>query len=95
MTSNPEEKTALATITSLELRLQRIRILLKGNEEAEESLQDILSLGREQTVLARLAKVENGLSKLSNESPALGGLLKLCRSSLEYIIIASQLITPN
>ncbi|MCJ1429528.1 hypothetical protein MMC29_007443 [Sticta canariensis] len=75
--SNPEEKTALATIALLEHRLQRIRILLGGNAEAELSLRDIPSLGKEQTVLARLAKVEYGLSELSNKSPALGGLLKL------------------
>lgn len=80
--SNPEEKTALATIALLEHRLQRIRILLSGSAEAEVSLRDIPSLGKEQTVLARLAKVEYGLTELSNKSPALGGLLKLCKSSL-------------
>lgn len=82
--SNPEEKTALATIDLLERRLQRIRILLNGNGEAEESIQDSPSLGKEQTVLARLAKVENGLSKLSIQSPALGGILKICMSSLDF-----------
>ncbi|MCJ1466840.1 hypothetical protein MMC07_005461 [Pseudocyphellaria aurata] len=77
MMSSQEEKTALTTIALLEHRLQRIRILLGGNEEAEEFLQDISPWSKEQTVLARLAKVENGLSKLSNKSPALGGLLNL------------------
>lgn len=77
MMSNPEEKTALATIDLLERRLERIRTLLTGNEDADESLQNIAPLGKERTVLARLAKVEDGLSKLSNKSPVLGGLLKL------------------
>lgn len=94
MMSNPEEKTALATITLLEHRLQRIRILLGGNNEADGSLQDIPSLTKEQTVLARLAKVEHGLSKLATKSPALGGLLKLCKTSLDFTI-ALQLIALN
>lgn len=89
--SNPEEKTALATIALLEHRLQRIRILLSGTAEAEVSLGDIPSLGKEQSVLARLAKVEYGLNELSNKSPALGGLLKLCKSSLGGDSLAAHL----
>lgn len=79
--SSHEEKTALTTIALLEYRLQQIRILLSGNDEAEEFLQDIPSQSKEQTVLARLAKVEKGLSEISNKSPALGGLLNLCGSA--------------
>lgn len=88
--SNLEEKTALATIDLLERRLERIRTLLTGNEEADESLQNIAPLGKEQTVLARLAKVENGLSKLSNKSPVLGGLLKLCKLSPDFNYLAAH-----
>lgn len=88
--SNPEEKTALATIDLLERRLERIRTLLTGNEDADESLQNIAPLGKERTVLARLAKVEDGLSKLSNKSPVLGGLLKLCKSSPDFNCLAAH-----
>lgn len=91
MMSNPEEKTALATIALLEHRLQRIRILLSGNDEAEVSLQDIPSQDKGQTVPARLAKVEYGLGELSNKSPALGGLLKLCKSSLGCNSLAAHI----
>lgn len=77
---NLEEKTALATIDLLARRLQRLSFLLTGKDEAEELPHDAAGQEKDQTVFARLAIVESGLRRLSNNSPALGGLLKLCKS---------------
>ena len=81
--SDSEQKTALATIDLLERRLQRINFLLSENAETE-SLKDIAAQGKNQTVLARLAEIENGLGKLASKSPALGDLLKLRMDSWEW-----------
>lgn len=73
-----ENKTALATIALLERRLRRILFLLSGKDEAEDAVQHITTQDRDQTVHARLVKVEADLSKLVSKSPAIRDLLNLC-----------------
>lgn len=88
--SDPEQKMALATINSLERRLRRVNLLLSGHAEVD-SLHERAGQGKEETVLARLAQVENGLGKIASKSPVLADLLKLCRDFPE-VVVASHLI---
>lgn len=80
------DKTALATIALLERRLERILFLLSGKDEAEDALQHVTTQSRDQTVYARLAKVEAGLSKLSSKSPVIRDLLDLCAFVVNYLL---------
>ena len=76
MSENPTQ-TALATLDSLQARLQRVQWFLSGSDEAEDVLRGVAAQGQDHTVQARLAQLENGLRKLSSKSPVVRDLLKL------------------
>ena len=69
--------TALATLDSLEARLQKVQWYLSGSNEMEDTLQGVVAQGQDYTVQARLARLENNLGKLSSRSPVVRDLLKL------------------
>lgn len=85
--------TALATLDSLEARLQKVQWYLSGSDEAEDTLQGVIAQGQDDTVQARLARLENKLGKLSSRSPALRDLLKL--RPYPALIRISQLTRTN
>lgn len=86
-------KTALATLDSLEARLQKVHWYLSGSEEVEDTLKQVAAQGRDDTVQARLARLENNLGKLSSRSPVVRDLLKL--RSCPSFNKTSQLIRNN
>ncbi len=75
--SEPATKTALATLDSLEARLQKIQWYLSGSDEAEDTLQKVTAQGQDYTVQARLARLEHDLGRLSSNSPVVADLLRL------------------
>ena len=70
-------KIALATLDSLEARLQKVQWYLGGSDEVEQVLRGVTAQGQDCTVQARLARLENDLRKLSSRSPVVRDLLKL------------------
>lgn len=85
MSENPTQ-TALATLDSLQARLQRVEWYLSGSDEAEDILRGVTAQGPDHSVQARLARLENGLRKLSLKSPVVRDLLKLRR----YLFFGSK-----
>lgn len=79
--SETATKTALATLESLEVRLQKVQWYLSGSNEVEDSLQGVTAQGQDYTVQARLARLENNLGKLRSRSPVVRDLLMLRSSS--------------
>ncbi len=77
--SDSEESTALKTIELLEHRLRRISFLLSGYDhyDGEEILQEVAAKGKDNTVQARMAKIEHDLNRISYTSPIFRDLLKL------------------
>lgn len=78
--SETATKTALATLDSLEARLQKVQWYLGGNDEVEdilETLQGVTAQGQDYTIQARLARLENNLGKLSSRWPVVRDLLRL------------------
>lgn len=75
--SETTTRTALATLDSLEARLQKVQWYLSGSDEVEDTLQGVIVQGQDYTVQARLARLENNLSKLSSRSSVVQDLLKL------------------
>ena len=69
--------TALLTLESLEVRLQKVQWYLSGSDEADDILRGVISQGRDHTIQARLARLEDNLSKLCSRSPVVRNLLKL------------------
>ena len=78
-------ETALATLESLEARLQKVQWYLCGSAEVEDALRGVTAQGQDYTVQARLARLENELGKLSSKSPVVRDLLKL-RSYHSFLI---------
>ena len=78
--SDGSTKIALDTLDALESRLQRVGWYLSGDNEVGEVLQNVKAEGRDQTVQARLARLENNLGKLSSRSHEVRELLNLCKS---------------
>ena len=70
-------KTALATLDSLEARLRKVQWYLSGSEgdEVEDTLRVVTAA--DNTVQARLARLEKGLGKLSSRSSVVRDLLRL------------------
>lgn len=75
--SDPADKRALTLLTGLESRIRRITFFLSGNDEGDETLQQVAAQGRDETVQARLARLESNLARLSSRSPVVYDLLKL------------------
>ncbi|CAF9942871.1 MAG: hypothetical protein ALECFALPRED_010170 [Alectoria fallacina] len=75
--SDTATKTALATLDSLEARLQKVQWYLSGSDEVEDILRGVTAQGQGYTVQARLDRLENDLGKLSSASPVVRDLLKL------------------
>lgn len=77
--SETSTKTALATLDSLQARLQKVQWYLSGNDEVvdDTTLQGVRAEGHDCTVQHRLARLENGLGKLSSRSPVVRDLLQL------------------
>jgi len=80
MSSDPI-RTALATLGSLEDRLRRVEWYLSGSDDVANTLQQVASQGKDSTVQARLAKLENNLQRLSTRSPDVNELLRLRQSA--------------
>ena len=74
-------KIALDTLDALESRLQRVVWYLSGENEVGDLLYKVKAEGRDQTVQARLARLENNLGKLSSRSHEVYQLLSLCKSA--------------
>ena len=74
-------KIALETLDALESRLQRVVWYLSGENEVGGLLHKVKVEGRDQTVQARLARLENNLGKLSSRSHEVHQLLRLCKSA--------------
>ena len=74
-------RIALETLDALESRLQRVNWYLSGDNEGGEVLQNVKAEGRDQTVQARLVRLENDLGKLSSRSHEVRELLNLCKSA--------------
>ena len=74
-------KIALETLDALETRLQRVVWYLSGENEVADLLYKVKAEGRDQTVQARLARLENSLGKLSSTSHEVYQLLNLCKSA--------------
>ena len=79
--SDGSTQIALETLDALESRLQRVAWYLSGDNEVGEVLQNVKAEGRDQTVQARLARLENNLGKLSSRSYEVRELLNLCKSA--------------
>ena len=78
--SETATKTALATLDSLQARLQKVQWYLSGNDEVEDildTLEGVTAQGQDYTVKARLARLENNLGKLSSRWPVVRDLLRL------------------
>lgn len=82
--SETETDTALATLDSVEARLQKVQWYLSGTDEGEDTLREVTAQGQDYTVQARLARLENNLGKLSSRSPFIRDLLQL--RSYPYLI---------
>lgn len=79
------DKTALATLESLESRLRRIGFFLSGAEEVDDVLQQATAQGKDYTAQARLARLEGNLKKLSSNSKVVQDLLKLRKMFTAHI----------
>lgn len=79
--SDGSTKIALETLDALESRLQRVGWYLSGDNEVDEVLQNVKAEGRDRTVQARLARLENDLAKLSSRSHEVRELLNLCKAA--------------
>ena len=79
--SDGSTKIALETLDALESRLQRVAWYLSGENEVGDVLHKVKVEGRDQTVQARLARLENNLGKLSSRSHEVHQLLSLCESA--------------
>lgn len=75
--NKPPDNSALATLVSLEDRLQRLEWYLSGSDEVQDTLQRVAEQGRDRTVQARLAGLESSLERLSAQSPTVNTLLQL------------------
>ncbi|CAF9924978.1 hypothetical protein IMSHALPRED_006342 [Imshaugia aleurites] len=71
--SETATKTALATLQSLEARLQKVQWYLSGSgsDEVEDTLRGVRAQGQDHTVQARLARLKNNLGKLCASYPDL------------------------
>ena len=76
------DSTALATLNSLEDRIEKIEWYLSGSNEAADVLQHVVDQGRDNTVKARLGRLESNLDRLTVRSPVLDSLLKLCKMTI-------------
>lgn len=79
--SNGSTKMALETLDALDSRLQRVVWYLSGENDVGDILHKVKVEGRDQTVQARLARLENNLGKLSSRSHEVYQLLNLCTSA--------------
>ena len=86
--SDSSTKIALETLDALESRLQRVGWYLSGDSEVGEVLQNVNAEGRDQTVQARLARLENNLGKLSSRSHEVREILNLC----EFVYLTCRLL---
>lgn len=75
--SSDSDKTALATLDSLEHRLRKVEWYLSGSDDVGDALQQVASQGPDSTVQARLAKLENNLQRMSARSADVNELVKL------------------
>ena len=74
--------TSLETLNALEARIQRVEWHLSGETGGDDVLHDVKAGGRDQTVQARLGRLEDNLARISSRSQVVSDLLKLCTSAL-------------
>lgn len=70
-------QTALATLDSLQYRIQRLEYFISGSDDAHKPLEAAASKGREHNITSRLAKLEHKLHSISENSPIIQELLQL------------------
>lgn len=75
--SSDSDEFALASLNSLEDRLRRVEWYLSGDDDPANTLQHVANQGPDETVQARLARLERNLNELSTRSPEINDLLKL------------------
>lgn len=75
--SETATKTALATLDSLEARLQKVEWYLSDSDGVKDTLREVKAQGQDYTVQARLARLENDLGRLAARSTVVRDLLKL------------------
>ncbi|KAL8716430.1 MAG: hypothetical protein Q9220_000337 [cf. Caloplaca sp. 1 TL-2023] len=74
---NEAPTTALATLENLQARLQRIEFYLSGSDDAQQPLEAAISTGKDHSIAARLAILENTLHTMRERSPVVHDLLQL------------------
>lgn len=87
--SSDSDKTALATLDSLENRLRKVEWYLSGSDSPAGPLQQVASQGKDSTVQVRLARLENNMQNLSKSSPDIDKLVKLRQSGSCSLAAAS------
>lgn len=75
---------AIDSIENLEARLWRLEYYLSGRDNAQPALEAAVSKGRDQTVMARLSRLEHTLHNLSERSPVVQGLLQIRESTCPH-----------
>lgn len=88
--SSDSDKAALATLDSLENRLRKVEWYMSGSDNAAGPLQQVASQGKDSTVQARLARLENNMQNLSTTSPDIDKLVKLRQSSSSFLAASTD-----
>ncbi|KAL8838189.1 MAG: hypothetical protein Q9170_002232 [Blastenia crenularia] len=86
-------QTALDTLDDLQYRLQRLEYFVSGSDDAQNSLENVVSRGREHSITARLAKLEHTLHSLSERSPVIHELLQL--DEIAAVVAAHATLYPT
>ncbi|KAL9601602.1 MAG: hypothetical protein Q9219_002436 [cf. Caloplaca sp. 3 TL-2023] len=69
--------TAFSTIDDLQHRLQRLEYIITGSDDAQKSVDAVVSKGKDQSISARLMKLEQTLHSISERSPVIQELLQV------------------
>lgn len=86
----PPDATTLATLASLEHRLQRLTFYLTGDTELSEQPQDKPEEGHEASACARLLLLEQSLAQLAHRKSGVRGLLELRTSTEARSIVQGE-----
>jgi hypothetical protein len=91
MASQLDEDPALSTLSNLESRLQRVEFLLSGStDHFGQPLPATKPVSADDTVAARLEKMEKQLQKLSDSSALVRSVLELQKRHPDLLTPGSQ-----
>ena len=83
------DEMAERTVDELESRLRRIQYVMAGySDSTERELDEIKSAGAKQTITVRLESLKHGLSRLSQQSRAVGEVIRMRTS--QRVVTASD-----